>query len=366
MVFVIALFLTISVLRNRRDWLYRVRYSAILLFCSFGFAALFAEFIVRGMDPLGISYYEEAKRYHLYKLADPDLFFRHRPNIDETYQGVRVTTNSLGLRDQAVESRREQEYRILFLGDSVTFGWGVSADDTFVSQSEILFRERTNRDVHTINSGVGGYNTRSELEFLRRHGAELQPDLVLLMYIGNDIEGTTGFPFDPWSANSFADKSPPEKIRLLLGKSWLYRLLHHVSTFWAGDPTAQAIDTTSAGWRESVTALTSMDRYCKDRQIPLVVLFYRMQAQEPGNSISVKLRELAVQEGFLFADLVDIFDGQEPRQLINSIIDSHPNPRGHAIIANAVVEFLLQNRLPPPEAYSGQASALPARAVTGQ
>ena len=59
-----------------------------------------AEAFVRLTDPLGISYYQESRRYMLDKVADEDLYNRHVPNLREVYQGVRVETNEIGLRDR--------------------------------------------------------------------------------------------------------------------------------------------------------------------------------------------------------------------------------------------------------------------------
>ena len=37
-----------------------------------------------------------------------------------------MSINELGMRDRKLEKKRDGELRILLLGDSVTFGWGVA------------------------------------------------------------------------------------------------------------------------------------------------------------------------------------------------------------------------------------------------
>ena len=45
--------------------------------------------------------------------------------------GVPVSTNSMGQRDRDFDvAKPENTVRILMLGDSLTFGWGVKIEDT--------------------------------------------------------------------------------------------------------------------------------------------------------------------------------------------------------------------------------------------
>jgi len=108
----------------------------------------------------------------------------------------------------------------------VTFGLGVDQDKTFAVRLESLLRGRLHRPVRVINSGVGGYNTVQELSYFKQEGANLQPDLVLLTYVPNDIEEKRR-PYDPWSKNSMRGKPFPVMLEIMMGKLWLYRLAHH-------------------------------------------------------------------------------------------------------------------------------------------
>ena len=65
------------------------------------------------------------------------------PNLDTHHIGhthefdYKITTNSLGLRGEEVETvKPEDSYRVLMLGDSMTFGWGVENEETFSSVLE--------------------------------------------------------------------------------------------------------------------------------------------------------------------------------------------------------------------------------------
>ena len=71
--------------------------------------------------------------------------------------------------------------RILVLGESCTFGYGVPYADTFSSQLEELLRER-GRNVEVLNAGVIGYTVRQGVERYRAMGRSYQPDFVVAAF----------------------------------------------------------------------------------------------------------------------------------------------------------------------------------------
>ena len=74
---------------------------------------------------------------------------------------------------------------ILFVGDSMTFGWGVNARDTFVS------RVGRNLDRPTINLGVPGYGTDQSYLALLREASLERSSLVIYLLCENDLREVT-------------------------------------------------------------------------------------------------------------------------------------------------------------------------------
>lgn len=97
--------------------------------------------------------------------------------------------NSLGLRDYEIpESKQEGEYRVLFLGDSFTVGWGVELSETFVKQAERNLSSRLNVDkIRAINAGVPAYSPLLESLYLEYRGIKLEPDIVVVQLFINDF-----------------------------------------------------------------------------------------------------------------------------------------------------------------------------------
>jgi lysophospholipase L1-like esterase len=101
---------------------------------------------------------------------------------------VPIRTNSLGLRSPEVDRAKPPgTFRILVLGDSVTFGWSLRGEDTYVSQlASLLATLRPDQRVEVINAGVSGYGTWQELRWLKDTGLSLAPDVVIVQMHLND------------------------------------------------------------------------------------------------------------------------------------------------------------------------------------
>lgn len=124
-------------------------------------------------------------------ISDPVLRQRLAPNYDGWFAGVPVHVNSLGFRDTREYSldKSPETFRILVLGDSVTFGHGALQETTYPYLLEQRLKQwRADVDWQVWNLGVPGYNTRQELAYLQRVGPRYDPDLVIVGFFLNDLE----------------------------------------------------------------------------------------------------------------------------------------------------------------------------------
>jgi lysophospholipase L1-like esterase len=123
--------------------------------------------------------------------AEPQLGWGLLPDYRGTYFGyayqVPTTTNRLGYRGPEWTSERAAApLRVLALGDSCTFGLGVGDDETYEARLETRLRQSI-PSAAVFNAGVPGYDTRQEREVLMRLGALVQPQVVVLGWLPNDI-----------------------------------------------------------------------------------------------------------------------------------------------------------------------------------
>lgn len=309
-----------------------------LLAASIVFALLAAEIFTRTVDLLGISMMEEVTRYIMDLEQDPDLVYRHRANMDTVYQDVAFRTNEIGLRDRKLLPAEHDELRVLVLGDSVTLGWGVPVEETFPARLEQELAGRTGRPVRSINSGVSGYNTVQELAFLKRHADSMAPDMVVLVYVENDIEP---------EAENMVDmqhrwENPPGANATLLRWSWLYRIIYYILPGLISPPT---VPQQQSDWDRSMEALTEIHQLTRQQGIDFAVFLYRMTPNDITDKLHSDISDIADSQGFLFIDTLPWFEGVHIRSVINSFVDSHPNSEGHRIIATGIADNLAEHRI---------------------
>ena len=83
--------------------------------------------------------------------------------------------NSKGLRDDETSYEKPKGiFRIVLVGDSNTYGYGVPIEKHFSTLLEGYYK-----DVEVINMGVGGWGVDQELLNLRAEGFRYEPDLVI-------------------------------------------------------------------------------------------------------------------------------------------------------------------------------------------
>lgn len=93
-----------------------------------------------------------------------------------TGQRIEYAVNADGFRDRDYPRQKpDGVFRIVVMGDSHTFGFGVPLDKHFTKLLEGYFT-----GVEVLNMGVSGYGLDQDLLFLRDTGFSFQPDLVLV------------------------------------------------------------------------------------------------------------------------------------------------------------------------------------------
>jgi hypothetical protein len=178
-------------------------------------ALLAGELLVRATDFLGVSYYGDVARYRLEAVQpvegaeryltdgaggiEADVgpvgrIFENRPDVDLELGSFRYRTDSHGLRRGAAEPayhpERSTGLRILFLGDSVTLGWGVDDEATWVRTLECEARAVDGRELHCLNAGHLYYDALQESRLLEAWGPRHRPEIVIVTFDFNDLQPT--------------------------------------------------------------------------------------------------------------------------------------------------------------------------------
>ncbi len=131
---------------------------------------------------------------------DPEVGRVMQPNlIDRRFQGTLVSSNEFGLRETSFAPAKPAGVtRVVLLGDSYVFGYGVQPEERFGAFLERYLEEKSGAQAESIEClhvAIGSWNIRAECAYLRRQIAALRPDLVVHLVIENDLDDLRGARF---------------------------------------------------------------------------------------------------------------------------------------------------------------------------
>jgi lysophospholipase L1-like esterase len=267
---------------------------------------------------------------------DPLLAHVHRPGSRARLMGVDVSINSRGLRDREFPYEKPAgTLRVLMLGDSETFGWGVPQDGTTPKVAEKRLNEEPpgGMRIEVLNAGVGNYNTQMEVRYFLTEGYQYRPDLVTLNYVFNDAEETPRYQGNWWNEHSQLWVWLGGRLDVILRKVGERR---DWSAYYSGLYREDA-----AGWRNARTWLARLADHCRRQNIPLFFVNHpelRILDPYPFLWLNERLRGIAGDLGMEFIELYDAVKGEPPASLWVTVPDPHPNKRACAIFGRAIAE----------------------------
>lgn len=121
--------------------------------------------------------------------ANRRIIYELLPGLSVRFMDQPVTTNARGFRDRTIAFEKPaRTVRIVGLGDSIMFGWGVREEEGYLRVLGRLLQAKYPANTwEVVNTAVPGYNTVMEVETLKEKGLRHQPDLVVIQYVRNDL-----------------------------------------------------------------------------------------------------------------------------------------------------------------------------------
>jgi len=287
------------------------------------------------------------------KMYKFDLEFGYvlKPN----FKSDEVEINSLGIRSsQEFDFDSGDSGSILVLGDSFTFGLGVSQESIF---TELL--NKASPHSKYVNTGVSGYNTIQEYLVWKKFNSLMRPKLVFLLYMqSNDMW---------WNARSDGFSPSVEIIdnvlvfhdakqtikRSFYKKSFLYRFLDY--KFLRGRDLTFLINKLdffvngekSYPWVITKTILEDLGRHSRGKFFQVVIIDIPTQRQVKKLSLDLKrqefLRKTALDQGFIYVDLLNHYPKDSQKLFLPN--DSHWSIEGHKFIADLIIKINKENGL---------------------
>jgi len=319
----------------------KMLFSAVAFLLLWALALLALEGVLRFYNLNGKNYDIEMWKYSKYlkrKSENPLIGIEHIPLKGYQLQNVLVKTNSWGFRDREYVIPKPQDvYRIVVLGSSVTLGWGVPEEQTYIRLAEKWLGGKTGRKkVEMINTAVGNYNTVREVESFFAKGVLLDPDMVILTFFINDPQ-VLAIKENPLLKHS--------QLAVLLWSRYqqLVRrigLRENYETYYKNLYSDQ-----NPGWGACLEAVRKLAVFCQSRQIPMlwamVPEIHNLQ-NYPFGFVHQIIQEKAAAEGFRFLDFYDVLKSEDASQLWAMRGDPHPNTKGHQLMAQYLYDDLLK------------------------
>ena len=311
-------------------------FSTIVFVCALLVATGFAEVLLRVKNSSMKNYDVEMWRYSRelkHVSQDPILGHEHNKNDTAVLQSVTIRTDDRGLRGAAVGSRQDNTRRILFLGASITLGWGVKEDDTMTAKLGKMF-EQDGQKAEVLNAGIGNYNTERYVELFLTRLAGLEPTDIVVHYFLRDAEKLQANEGNFLLRNSELALTIWIAATRLLNKTGEQSIVDHYKQVYAPD---------APGWLSAQAGLKKLAAYAKAHKIRIFL------AMTPDvhdlkdykfNWIHETLKRIAAEDGYTFVDLLPAFGSLPPEQVWAMPGDPHPNALGHELMAKAIYPAL--------------------------
>ncbi len=318
--------------------------TLFLFTITFVFSLIIAElglrFYLKFTTIYGLEMHQYAK-----KLKEPSdiegLTHQHRPSSEAELMGVNIKINKFGIRDNFTpRPKRNNEYRILVLGNSITMGWGVPYDSVFTTTLEKdLNHNFKHLRYEVINSGIGNYNTVMESIYLNNILSKVDPNEIILHFYINDIEGISKHKSSFLIKHSYLFAY----MYLNLKQSAIFNFSNFKST---GEYYLDLYSKENQDRTKAENAILAINDLCIQKKIKFKVLIQPDLHDLSYDSNQFKchliIRNFLEKNNINYLDLFDDFSivlKNKPEKFWVHPNDPHPNSSGHKLISNKMIQY---------------------------
>jgi lysophospholipase L1-like esterase len=295
--------------------------------------------------------------------GDPLLLWRLKPNLKNVVWDFTVlSTNGEGVRaEYPTRAKPTGTFRIVCLGDSVTFGYRVPPvwhdrpteyDPNQLPFPMLLEKELRNanpsKKIEAFPLAVPGYTSQQGLAWLKRDFEELQPDLVIASFGWNDASLS-----DTPDRETIRTDWYPVTVRWLIDQSQaLAHAIRWLRNRNAPTGKSQRRPQPRVSEYEYVGNIKSIVQLAQGRQSKVIVLGapYRDSTTNPSEAARMKkyrshLRSSMEQANVPYLEVLELTEAASPANdgFFGELI--HPNHIGHRLLASELLKLMKRNQM---------------------
>lgn len=273
------------------------------------------------------------------------------PNTKYSYSwhGYNFKQDENGFRREVgpFPKKRENTYRVLAVGDSLTYGEGIDINWRYTNQLERALNEDYNLEI--INLGINGYQSEGIKNIVEEWAPKLQPDLIIYLFVINDYlpqdmgqyQRDLSLPIPKGLKKYFSSRTRTYKaldqgyqrmlIKLGFGLDFYDDILSNYKNY-------------QKRFREDIS---EMNKYVINQLglPPIIVLpsdAYPVYGGR-GHRIIISTEKIFSEEGYSLISLEPFIKKYDGKAFNVSKFEGHPNAEGNAYFASMFYEYILRN-----------------------
>jgi lysophospholipase L1-like esterase len=360
------LFITLSFVIRRVSWLESfTRKDAVANTLLAVLPVLSLLFILE----LSLKPFAESRQLTTIFVRDSELGWKLKPNAEDVWGEVPVKINGKGFIGPELDYTKPPGVkRILYLGDSVTFGYRLKDyRQSFPFRTEPLLERKLACEIETINAGIGGYSPWQEHILLSTEGVKYEPDLIVVCFVLNDVTAKFAlFRFGGGGEGYQLSHTASNALEKSLGSSSIYYFARKIggkirfgSNVQQGAERKETLDVADIvyfpgrpdvreAWDVTLENLEKIFIYAKEKDVPIVLAvfpfafqFYDVTGRSaPQRTVSA----YALDNGIPTIDLLPLMSRrivEEGRKPEDYFLDTnHLSPIGSDVVAEILADFI--------------------------
>lgn len=268
-------------------------------------------------------------------------------NRSYIYKGILYKTNSLCIRNKEIpKGKQENTGRVLAIGDSYTWGDGLSEDKLITTKLEKILTKKSTEKIEVINAGICGFNTEDEYNQLKWLFPVYQPDLIILFFFTNDVLARDSLRIQTdWKTNFNMFMRENSKFYSFLYYLWLNSEVDVPRLILPSD--YFNLDDKKPGWVSFKNYFLKIKDYCETNNagfiFVLIPTLTNLDEDYPYMELNNKVQEFVKSNNVPFLSYYDLFSVYEPKELWINLENVHWNDKATSLAADKLAKFILKN-----------------------